>query len=154
MSTCPQVIIIFLLFVPYLGITEHPTWILSDGKHPNWILSLVRENVYTYTVSVFYHIHYINSDVCRDSLLMSMKYFYPYVVPYFICGLCPRMPFFFPSFFLSLLWIQLLLWLILHRPHFQQAPWLRLVSYVGYLRVSIPLSIFKMLQTWLLVGIS
>ena len=70
MTTLPQIIIILLSYVPYLGlnknvlldvynILEHPTWILLDG----------RDDVRICTVTVFYHIHYINSDARNHFLL-------------------------------------------------------------------------------------
>ena len=107
-----------------------------------------------------YHIHYINLDVCCHFLLMDTYHFRPHAVLYLILNkviprgwLCLHTKFSFPYLFpFYLHWFWIILWLIWHWPHFQHAPWLRAVPYVGCLWVSITWSLCKFPQTGPLVG--
>ena len=106
-------------------------------NHTTRILSDSLDNVCTCTVTVLYHIRYINSDIFHHFLLMAMSYFYPYSVPYLIPRLYQSTTFSFLSLVpLSLCCIWLPICLIWSRPHFQQhSPWYSfLVSFSGRAR--------------------
>ena len=148
MRNYPWIMIIFLSFVPYLVNTKTPdlrfirwrknlTWILLDGCYGVCICA----------VMVLYHIHYINSWLWHLFVLT----FYHILSSYFF--LVQRFTFcifllcfyagFHSSFFLILSW-----------PYLQHAHWLKADSFIGYLHVSILLSIREILQTGIPVGIS
>ena len=137
-----------------LVLLKHTTWRLLYVKiyYLNligwswWHLYLCCHSFVPYPVHKFRRI---------SSLLMAVAYFCPYVVPSLIPGLYMRttspFPFFLP---LSLRWIRPLLRFIRSWPHFQHAPWLRAVPYLGYILVSTKWSLCEILQTSLLVGLS
>ena len=81
----------------------------------------------------------------------------PYIIPnkVILCVLlCQPTNVSFPYFLnFYLHWIWLFLCLIWPQPNFEQAPWLRAVPSVGYLYVSIPLSLRIFSQTGTLVGL-
>ena len=107
-----------------------------------------------------YHIHYMNLDVRHNLLWMATFPFRPYVMPSIIpdkvipCGwLCQCTTFYFPYFLtLSLHLIWTIFCLVRHQPHFQHTPWLRAPPSVGYLRASIPWSLWIFSPTGPFVG--
>ena len=93
-----------------------------------WRLYLRRRGVY--------HIHYINSDIRCNFVLMATAPFVPYFISSLISDkliprglLCQRKTFSFPSFFpLCQYWIRLLLCFIWPRPHFQHVSLRKIIN--------------------------